>query len=124
MRISDWSSDVCSSDLPAAALRARHPGDAPGDGVGHPHDRRGAARRVRPERSGGCRTMTVSSSDSGSVEPHDAIDVIRAKRDGRSIPEPALPWLIDASTRGNVPNPPMSAFAIGVLTTGLGPGEL
>src|SRR3546814_19841649 len=30
MRISDWSSDVCSSDLPADAVRARYGFDAPG----------------------------------------------------------------------------------------------
>src|SRR3546814_4394463 len=48
MRISDWSSDVCSSDLVPAGppgAGARHPGDA----------RRGAARRrprLRPQRLG------------------------------------------------------------------------
>src|SRR3546814_3592048 len=29
MRISDWSSDVCSSDLPGSADRARRPGGPP-----------------------------------------------------------------------------------------------
>src|SRR3546814_13792244 len=49
MRISDWSSDVCSSDLSAGLLarthlgrqiRERHDGDQERDGVGgeHPYD--------------------------------------------------------------------------------------
>src|SRR3546814_10441963 len=43
MRISDWSSDVCSSDL--SRLRVRHPPYGPGmglAGVDEPHDRRPA----------------------------------------------------------------------------------
>src|SRR3546814_12010944 len=35
MRISDWSSDVCSSDLRAAELGAQHLGDAERTGLGH-----------------------------------------------------------------------------------------
>src|SRR3546814_3094164 len=38
MRISDWSSDVCSSDLPSPALWTAHPGAARGlQSIGHPH---------------------------------------------------------------------------------------
>src|SRR3546814_20865683 len=29
MRISDWSSDVCASDLPTACVRSRHASDMP-----------------------------------------------------------------------------------------------
>src|SRR3546814_2977816 len=61
MRISDWSSDVCSSDLvvePEAAARLQHPGDLPvearlvGDvhgGVLSPHQvegRRGEGQEI------------------------------------------------------------------------------
>src|SRR3546814_19514279 len=44
MRISDWSSDVCSSDLGRAQLRLVVGGVARVEGHGHPHHRhRGAA---------------------------------------------------------------------------------
>jgi thymidine phosphorylase len=68
--------------------------------------------------------VTVSSSSAGSVEPHDAVDVIRAKRDGGSVPEPALRWMIDAYTRGYVTDPQMSAFAMAVLLNGMDRNEI
>ena len=37
-----------------------------------------------------------------AVEAHDAVDVIRIKRDGGAVPEDALRWMIDAYTRGYV----------------------
>ena len=53
----------------------------------------------------------ASAVETGAVEPHDAVDVIRAKRDGGTIPEDALRWhllalpvavaLLVASTRGS-----------------------
>jgi len=53
------------------------------------------------------------------VEPFDAIDVIRAQRDRRPIPEDALRWLVDAYTRGYVTDAQMSAFAMAVLLNGM-----
>src|SRR3546814_5584478 len=50
MRISDWSSDVCSSDLCGDVGAVEH--DAPGVGLYQPHDRIEAgrlARAVRPQ---------------------------------------------------------------------------
>ncbi|MGP3535517.1 thymidine phosphorylase [Microbacterium sp. RD1] len=68
--------------------------------------------------------MTVSSSDSGSIESHDAVDVIRAKRDGRRVDEPALRWMVDAYTRGYVTDPQMSAFTMAVLLNGMDRDEI
>ncbi|MGV9769063.1 thymidine phosphorylase [Microbacterium sp. NPDC003461] len=53
------------------------------------------------------------------TEPFDAVDVIRAKRDGGAVPEPALRWMIDAFTRGYVADAQMSAFAMAVLLNGM-----
>ncbi|MFG6502834.1 thymidine phosphorylase [Microbacterium sp. P05] len=58
------------------------------------------------------------------VEAHDAVDVIRAKRDGRAVPEPALRWMVDAYTRGYVSDAQMSAFTMAVLLNGMDRGEI
>ena len=57
-------------------------------------------------------------------EPFDAVDVIRAKRDGGDVPEPALRWMIDAFTRGYVADAQMSAFAMAVLLNGMSRDEI
>ncbi|MFT4156791.1 MAG: thymidine phosphorylase [Microbacterium sp.] len=54
-----------------------------------------------------------------SVEPFDAVDVIRAKRDGAAVPEPALRWMIDAYTRGYVSDAQMASFAMAVFQRGM-----
>ncbi len=59
-----------------------------------------------------------------SVEPHDAVDVIRAKRDGEPVREDALRWMIDAYTRGYVTDPQMAAFAMAVLLNGMTRDEI
>ncbi len=53
------------------------------------------------------------------TEPFDAVDVIRTKRDGGAVPEPALRWLIDAYTREYVADAQMAAFAMAVLLNGM-----
>ncbi len=59
-----------------------------------------------------------------SVEPFDAVDVIRAKRDGGSVPEPALRWMVDAYTRGYVTDPQMASFAMAVFQRGMERDEI
>src|SRR6187431_163509 len=59
-----------------------------------------------------------------AVEPHDAVDVIRAKRDGQPIPEDALRWMVDAYTRGYVMDAQMAAFAMAVLLNGMSRDEI
>lgn len=59
-----------------------------------------------------------------AVEPFDAVDVIRAKRDGRAVPEDALRWMIDAYTREYVADSQMAAFAMAVLLNGMSRDEI
>ncbi|MFV0320674.1 MAG: thymidine phosphorylase [Microbacterium sp.] len=59
-----------------------------------------------------------------TVEPFDAVDVIRAKRDRHALPESELRWLVDAYTRGYVSDAQMSAFAMAVLLNGMSRDEV
>jgi len=54
----------------------------------------------------------------------DAVDLIRAKRDGLPLAEADIAWLIDAYTRGVVADEQMSAMAMAIFFRGLGPAEL
>ena len=58
------------------------------------------------------------------IEPFDAVDVIRAKRDKRPVPENELRWMVDAYTRGYVSDAQMSAFAMAVLLNGMSRDEI
>lgn len=60
----------------------------------------------------------------GAIEPFDAVDVIRAKRDGGVVPEPALRWMVDAYTRGYVSDAQMASFAMAVLQRGMERDEI
>ncbi|ALJ19342.1 thymidine phosphorylase [Microbacterium sp. No. 7] len=57
-------------------------------------------------------------------EPFDAVDVIRTKRDGGAVPEPALRWMIDAYTREYVADAQMASFAMAVLLNGMTRDEI
>ncbi len=59
-----------------------------------------------------------------SIEPFDAVDVIKAKRDGGAVPEPALRWLVDAYTRGYVSDAQMASFAMAVFQRGMQRDEI
>lgn len=59
-----------------------------------------------------------------SVEPFDAVDVIRAKRDKKPVPEDALRWLIDAYTREYVTDAQMASFAMATLLNGMSRDEI
>ncbi|WP_298037915.1 thymidine phosphorylase [uncultured Microbacterium sp.] len=58
------------------------------------------------------------------TEPFDAIDVIRAKRDGGSVPEPELRWMVDAYTRGYVSDAQMASFAMAIFQRGMQRDEI
>src|SRR6187397_3125376 len=60
----------------------------------------------------------------GAVEAFDAVDVIRAKRDGGAVPEAELRWMVDAYTRGYVADAQMAAFAMAVLLNGMSRDEI
>ena len=54
----------------------------------------------------------------------DVVDLIRAKRDGLTLAEADIDWLIGAYTRGEVADEQMSAMAMAIFFRGLEPGEL
>ncbi|WP_261566598.1 thymidine phosphorylase [Frankia gtarii] len=54
----------------------------------------------------------------------DVVDLIRAKRDGRSLPAEAVAWLIDAYTHGRVADEQMSAYLMAVVWRGMSSAEL
>src|SRR3954465_12984856 len=56
--------------------------------------------------------------------PFDAIDVIRAKRDGRQLSPEQIRWVIGAYTGGEVPDEQMSALLMAVFFRGMSADEL
>jgi thymidine phosphorylase len=54
----------------------------------------------------------------------DAVELIRAKRDGLSLARADIGWLIDAYTKGSVADEQMSAMAMAIFFRGLDPAEL
>jgi thymidine phosphorylase len=54
----------------------------------------------------------------------DAVDLIRAKRDGRELTEAEIRWLISSYSRGEVADEQMSALLMAVYFRGLQPAEL
>ncbi len=53
----------------------------------------------------------------------NAVDVIRAKRDGATLTPEQIAWLVDAYTRGEVTDYQMSAFLMATLWRGMTPEE-
>jgi thymidine phosphorylase len=66
----------------------------------------------------------AQSAADAAVEPFDAVDVIRTKRDRGAVPEDALRWMIDAYTREYVADSQMAAFAMAVLLNGMNRDEI
>lgn len=58
------------------------------------------------------------------MSTHDAIDVIRAKRDGVELTGDQIRWVIGAYTGGQVPDEQMSALLMSVFFRGMTPAEL
>ncbi len=54
----------------------------------------------------------------------DAVDLIRAKRDGRELADADISWLIEAYTAGEVAEEQMSALLMAIYFRGLGAAEL
>jgi thymidine phosphorylase len=54
----------------------------------------------------------------------EAVDLIRAKRDGRALTGDEIRWIIAAYTGGTIADEQMSALLMAVYFQGLGPGEL
>jgi len=53
-----------------------------------------------------------------------AVDVIRAKRDGGSLTDEQIDWVVDAYTKGVVADEQMSALAMAILLRGMGDHEI
>ena len=58
------------------------------------------------------------------TEHFDAVDVIRAKRDGLPLSHEQIDWVLDAYTRGAVPDYQMSALAMAIYLNGMSPAEI
>lgn len=58
------------------------------------------------------------------VEAFDAVDLIRAKRDGGTLATAQLDWLIDAYTRGYVADEQMSAMTMAIFLNGMSREEI
>jgi thymidine phosphorylase len=58
------------------------------------------------------------------TERHDAVEVIRAKRDRGELSDSQIDWVIDAYTRGVVADEQMSALAMAVLLNGMNRREI
>ncbi|MFI8594479.1 thymidine phosphorylase [Microbacterium sp. NPDC078428] len=63
--------------------------------------------------------MSGADAAASGIEPFDAVDVIRRKRDGGAVADDALRWMVDAFTRGYVSDAQMAAFAMAVLLNGM-----
>ena len=58
------------------------------------------------------------------MSQHDAVEVIIAKREGRSLSESQIDWVVDAYTRGDVADEQMAALAMAILLNGMEPTEI
>ncbi|WP_182113346.1 thymidine phosphorylase [Actinotalea sp. JY-7876] len=57
-------------------------------------------------------------------EAHDAVDVIRTKRDGGRLDDAQIDWVVDAYTRGVVAEEQMAALAMAILLNGMERAEI
>ena len=56
--------------------------------------------------------------------PHDAVEVITTKRDGGTLSDSQIDWVIDAYTRGDVAHEQMSSLAMAILLNGMDRREI
>jgi len=69
-------------------------------------------------------TGVGAGGDRARLEPFDAVDVIRTKRDGGRLSDAQVDWVVDAYTRGAVADEQMSALLMAILLRGMEPAEL
>jgi thymidine phosphorylase len=53
------------------------------------------------------------------VSPHDAVEVIIAKRGGGALSDSQIDWVVDAYTRGEVADEQMASLAMAILLNGM-----
>ena len=68
--------------------------------------------------------MTDPAGAATRHESFDAIEVIRAKRDGQRLSDEQIDWVVDAFTRGVVADEQMSALAMAILLNGMDRAEI
>ncbi|GAA3680900.1 thymidine phosphorylase [Nocardioides ginsengisoli] len=61
---------------------------------------------------------------SNQPAPHDAVEVILTKRDGRTLTTSQIDWMVDAYTRGAVADEQMSSLAMAILLNGMDRREI
>ena len=66
----------------------------------------------------------MTEAAGGDLPAPAAVDLIRAKRDGRTLTGAEVRWLIAAYVRGEVADEQMSALLMAIFFRGLQPGEL
>jgi len=59
-----------------------------------------------------------------TIEPFDAVDLIRIKRDHGELSTAQIDWLVDAYTRGYVGDEQMAAMAMAILLNGMSRREI
>ena len=57
-------------------------------------------------------------------EDHHVVDIIRAKRDGGTLEQAQIDWVVDAYTRGAVADEQMSALAMAIVLNGMTRAEV
>src|SRR5687767_315076 len=58
------------------------------------------------------------------MSPHDAVEVIIAKRDGHQLSDSQIDWVVDAYTRGDVADEQMASLAMAILLNGMDRREI
>src|SRR5690606_32848287 len=82
-----------------------------------------AVRGLGPVAAG--QRALVPTRTGGAVgEPFAAVDVIATKRDGGTLSDAQIDWVVDAYTRGVVADEQMAALAMAILLRGMSPAEI
>ncbi len=76
------------------------------------------------EESGGRRAVAHETRSTLVVVSFSVVELIEAKRDGKTLGAGEIAWLIDAYTRGDVPDYQMAALAMAIVWQGLDQEEL
>src|SRR3546814_14382669 len=66
-----------------------------------------------------CRHDRPRATNEGTVNQHDAVEVITAKRDGGELSDSQIDWVIANYTSGEVADEQMSSLAMAILLNGM-----
>src|SRR3546814_8961213 len=66
-----------------------------------------------------CRHDRPRATNEGTVNQHDAVEVITAKRDGGELSDSQIDWVIANYTSGDVADEHMSSLAMAILLNGM-----